>query len=155
MLKRIRMTAFFILIACETTWAQESRAPQLSELTSRGVISAAAKEAYKQALESCADGAAGNAPHGPKFITCLKQQLRSESRTLAGAYRGTISFLKSSSDQTAKLRNAQNAWMKFRDENCAFARSVAPASEADEFFYDCLLRATIDRRVELRSLVGD
>ena len=79
MLKRIRMTAFFILIACETTWAQESRAPQLSELTSRGVISAAAKEAYKQALESCADGAAGNAPHGPKFITCLKQQLRSES----------------------------------------------------------------------------
>ena len=155
MLKRMGMTAIFTLIVCETTWAQESRAPQLYELTSRGVMSAAATEAYKQALVSCVDGVAGNAPQGPKFLACVKQQFRSESETLAGAYRGTISFLKSSSDQTARLRNAQNAWVKFRDENCAFARSVAPASEADEFFYDCLLRATIDRRVELRSLVGD
>ena len=54
-----------------------------------------------------------------------------------------------------KLRGAQSAWTKFRDENCAFARAVAPKGDADEFFYDCLLRATVDRRVELRSLVGD
>jgi hypothetical protein len=32
---------------------------------------------------------------------------------------------------------------------------VVPRSQVDEFFYDCLLKAVIDRRVELRSLVGD
>ena len=79
MLKRMGMTAIFTLIVCETTWAQESRAPQLYELTSRGVMSAAATEAYKQALDSCVDGVAGNAPQGPKFLACVKQQFRSES----------------------------------------------------------------------------
>ena len=155
MMKLITTTASLILIACKVSWAEESHVPQPYELTSRGVISEATTEAYKQALEPCSEGAPGNVPQGPKFLVCLKQQLRSESETLAGAYSATISFLKSSSNQTAKLRNAQSAWIKFRDDNCAFARAVAPKGNADEFFYDCLLRATIDRRVELRSLVGD
>jgi uncharacterized protein YecT (DUF1311 family) len=155
MMKRMAMTGFFILIAGQAGWSEESRIPQPYELTSRGIISEAATEAYRQAIESCYQVRPGDAPQGSQFLACLKQQLRSESETLAGAYSATASFLKSSSDQTAKLRNAQNAWIKFRDENCAFARSVAPKGSADEFSYDCLLRATIDRRVELRSLVGD
>jgi len=155
MMKQIAMAAIFILIACQPGRSEESRVPQPYELTSRGVIAEAATEAYKQAIESCYQGTLGDAPHGSQFLACLKQQLRSESETLAGAYSGTTSFLKSSSDQMAKLRNAQSAWTKFRDENCAFARAVAPKGDADAFFYDCLLRATIDRRVELRSLVGD
>ena len=155
MMKQMAMAAIFISIACQSAWSEEIRVPQPYELSSRGVISEAATEAYKQAIESCYQGTPGDSPHGPQFLACLKQQLRSEGETLAGAYSATISFLKSSSDQMAKLRNSQSAWIKYRDENCAFARSVAPKGDADEFFYDCLLRATIDRRVELRSLVGD
>ena len=155
MIKRTAMAAIFISIACQWGWSQESRVPQPYELTSRGVIADAATEAYKQAIESCYQGRPGDAPHGPQFLGCLKQQLRSESETLAGAYNATISFLKSSGDQTAKLRGAQSAWTKFRDENCGFARAVAPKGDADAFLYDCLLRATVERRVELRSLVGD
>jgi uncharacterized protein YecT (DUF1311 family) len=155
MIKQVAIAASFILIACQAGRSEESRVPQPSELTSRAVIAEAATEAYKQAIESCYQGTPGDAPRGPKFLACLKQQLRSENETLTGAYSGTTSFLKSSSDQTGKLRAAQTAWTKFRDDNCAFARAVAPKADADEFYYDCLLRATIDRRVELRSLVGD
>jgi uncharacterized protein YecT (DUF1311 family) len=155
MMKLMAATAILISMAGKAGWAEESRAPQPYELTSRGVIAEAATQAYKEALESCPAVTPGSAPRGPKFLACLKHQLRGENERLAGAYRATISFLKSASDRTAKLRNAQSAWRKFRDENCAFARSVAPKDEADAFFYDCLLRATIERRVELRSLVGD
>jgi uncharacterized protein YecT (DUF1311 family) len=57
--------------------------------------------------------------------------------------------------QASRLRTAQKAWLQFRDENCEFIRSVAPRRSADESFYDCLLKITIDRRVELRRSVGD
>jgi uncharacterized protein YecT (DUF1311 family) len=155
MIKLTPLAAVFVLVACRAGAAQETHVPQPYELTSRGVIAEAASEAYKQAIESCYSGRPGDSPHGPQFLACLRQQQRGESETLAGAYNGTAAFLKSSPDQSARLRTAQSAWMKFRDENCAFARSVAPKGEADQSFYDCLLRATIDRRVELRSLVGD
>ena len=155
MKKLAALMAIMFLIACQTGRAEENHAAKPCELTSRGVISGAANEAYNEAIESCSGGKPGNAPEGPQFLACLKRQLRSENENLAGTYNATASILKSSADKTARLRNAQNAWMKFRDENCAFARAVAPRSNADEFFYDCLLRSTIDRRVELRSLVGD
>jgi len=155
MIKLAAMAAMLLLVASQSARAEDDHAPRPSELTSRGVIATAADEAYKEAIDSCYRGKAGNAPHGPQFLACIKQQQRSESENLAAALKATASFLKSSADRTARLRNAQNAWTKFRDENCAFARVVAPRDEADELFYDCLLRATIDRRIELRSLVGD
>ena len=155
MIKPTAIAAFVILVTCKASWAEENHVPQPYELTSRGVIAQAATEAYKEALEPCTEGTGGNAPQGPKFLACLKQQLHDESEKLTDAYNVTSSFLKSSADQTKKLRSAQGAWIKFRDENCGFARAVAPKGEAEEFFYDCLLRVTIERRVELRSLVGD
>ena len=84
MIKRMAMAAMFISIACQSGRSEENRVPQPSELTSRGVIAEAATEAYKQAIESCYQGTPGDAPHGPQFLACLKQQLRSESETLTG-----------------------------------------------------------------------
>ncbi len=148
----VAAVAIVVLGACAAVRAQEPT--PFYELTSRAVIAEAASHAYKQALEPC-PGTPGSAPQGAKFLACLKQQLRRESETLAGAVNGTAAFLKASPEQTAKFRGAQAAWSKFRDDNCAFARAVAPKSDAELFFNDCLLRATIERRVELRSLVGD
>jgi uncharacterized protein YecT (DUF1311 family) len=142
------------VIAAPSAWAQE-HAPQPYELTSRGVIAADAGEAYRLALESCYHGKPGDAPLGPQFLACLKQQYRNEGGTLAKTFNGALAALKSSADRAAKLRDAQSAWTKFRDSNCSFARAVAPAEETDAFYYDCLLRATVERRIELRSLVGD
>jgi len=147
--------AAIVLFACAPARAQDGRAPQPYELTARGVIAAAAGDAYQQAIESCYRGKPGDAPQGPQFLACLKKGYRAESDALARAYDGTLAALKTLPDRGAKLRNAQGAWTKFRDANCSFARAVAPQENADESFYDCLLRATIERRIELRSLVGD
>jgi uncharacterized protein YecT (DUF1311 family) len=155
MMRLIALSAIISAVACQAARSEAETVPQPYELTARGVISAAATEAYKQAIESCYGGKPGDAPQGPQFLACLKQQYRSESAALAAAYNGSVAALKSSSDRTARLRSSQNAWVKFRDDNCAFARSVAPREQAEESFYDCLLRTTIDRKAELRSLVGD
>src|ERR1700716_509681 len=92
---------------------------------------------------------------GPEVLDCLRLQVRREGETLAAVYRARISYLASSPDQASRLRAAQKAWLQFRDENCEFIRSVAPRRSADESFYDCVLKTTIDRRVELRRSVGD
>jgi uncharacterized protein YecT (DUF1311 family) len=155
MMKLTATAAILVCAAGQAAWAEEGQAAQPSELTSRGVIAAAATEAYKEAIDSCPGIEPGSAPQGPKFVACLKRKLRSENETLVKTLNATASFLKPIPDRAAKLRNAQGAWIKFRDENCGFARLVAPQGEADAFYYDCLLRVTIDRRVELRSLVGD
>jgi uncharacterized protein YecT (DUF1311 family) len=126
-----------------------------SQLTSRGNIAWQATEDYKSAIESCYHGKPGFAPQGPQFLACLKQQVRSESASLNAAYSGTITYLKSPPDQTAKLRQSQRSWLQFQDSNCGFAKAVAARDNSEEFFFDCVLKGTIDRRVELRSLVGD
>jgi uncharacterized protein YecT (DUF1311 family) len=107
--------------------------PQPYELTSRGNIARSATEAYKSAIESCYRGTTGNQPHGPQFIACLQQQIRREAAELDAVYSGTISYLRSSPDQIARLRQAQRAWLQFQNENCAFARAAAPRGYADEF----------------------
>ena len=126
-----------------------------SQLTSRGNIAWQATEDYKSAIESCYHGKPGFAPQGPQFLACLKQLVRSESASLDAVYSGTIAYSKSSPNQTAKLRQSQRAWLQFQDANCGFAKAVAPKDLAEEWFFDCVLKSTIDRRVELRSLVGD
>ena len=154
MRKSIPVLGIVALLACPGVRAQD-HVPQPYELTSRGVIAADAGEAYRLALESCYQGKLGDAPQGPQFLACLKKAYRSESGTLAKTYDGTLVALKSSSDRAGKLRDAHSAWTKFRDANCSFARAVALAESADASYYDCLLRATVERRIELRSLVGD
>jgi uncharacterized protein YecT (DUF1311 family) len=155
MLKWIATAAILASLAGSPVFAQEVAIPQPYQLTSRGVIADAASEAYKDALESCYRGTPGDAPSGAQFLACLKQQYNSAGKTLTAAYDGTVSALKSFPGRAARLRDSQAAWLKFRDENCAFAKAVAPKSDAEAFLYDCLLRTTIERRVELRSLVGD
>ncbi len=154
MRKSIPALAIVALLASLAARAQD-HVPQPYELTSRGVIAADAGEAYRLALESCHPGKPGDAPQGPQFLACLKKAYRSESDTLTKTYGGTLAALKSAPDRAAKLREVQGGWTRFRDGNCSFARVVAPAEEAEAFYYDCLLRATIERRIELRSLVGD
>ena len=153
MAKLITVITAIMLLPCQMAYS--ANVPQPYELTPRGNIASQANDSCKQAIESCYHGVAGNAPHGQEFLACLKQLVRSEFATLDAVYNGTISYLKSSAAQTATLRQAQHAWLQFQAANCGFARVVAPRSSAEEFYLDCILRSTIDRRVELRSLVGD
>jgi uncharacterized protein YecT (DUF1311 family) len=138
-----------VLISSEAAYSGET-IPSY-QLTSRGNI---ADDAYKNAIESCYPDDK-MPPHGSQFIACRKQQVRSESASLDAVYSGTIEYLKSSPSQTAKLRQSQRAWLLFQNKNCGFAKALGAKDIAEEFFFDCVLKSTIDRRVELRSLVGD
>jgi uncharacterized protein YecT (DUF1311 family) len=141
-----------ILLPCYSALSQYN---DPHELTSRGVISEDARETYRQVVEPCYHGVPDKSADGPAVLECLKLQARREGETLDALYRARISYLASSPDHASRLRTAQKAWLQFRDENCEFIRSVAPRRSADESFYDCVLKTTIDRRVELRRSVGD
>jgi uncharacterized protein YecT (DUF1311 family) len=141
-----------ILLPCHSA---QSEYNDPHELTSRGVISEDARETYRQVVEPCYHGVPDRSAHGAEVLDCLRLQVRREGEILDAVYRARISYLASAPDQAARLRSAQKVWLQFRDENCEFIRSVAPRRSADESFYNCVLKTTIDRRVELRRSVGD
>jgi uncharacterized protein YecT (DUF1311 family) len=125
------------------------------EMTALGVISENVREIYAGEVEVCYKEA-GKASHGPKFLDCLQRQVRSQKDALDAVYDARMSYLGSHSPElAASLQNAQATWLQFRDANCAFIRSIARASYADEAFQNCVLRTTIYRRVQLRWLIGD
>jgi uncharacterized protein YecT (DUF1311 family) len=108
---------------------------------------------YSDAIEACYQEA-GRAARGPAFLDFLKRQVRSEEAALDAVYNARIAYLGSFPELAATLRNAQTAWLHFRDANCAYIQAVERAN-ADESFQDCVLRSTVSRRVELRWSVGD
>ncbi len=153
-MKKRALIAMAAILLAHPCMVQAEEAPPSSQLTSRGNIAWQASEDYKDAVDGCYHGKPGDAPQGPKYLACLKQLLGKESASLDGAYAGSLAYLKSSPGKLALLRQSQRAWLQFQESNCAFARAVAGDS-GEEFFFDCMLRSTIERRVELRSLVGD
>ncbi len=153
-MKKTALIAMAAILSAHSHLVQAGEAPPPSQLTSRGNIAWQASEDYKDAVDGCYHGKPGDAPQGPKFLACLKQLLGKESASLDGVYAGSLAYLKSSPNRIAMLRQSQRAWLQFQESNCAFARAVAGDS-GEEFFFDCMLRSTIERRVELRSLVGD
>jgi uncharacterized protein YecT (DUF1311 family) len=128
----------------------------LHEVTPRGLIATNATEQYRDAIQACERYVSPEGPYTQRFAACLKQQLRNAAADLEGVYSGTIAYLKSSPDQLARLRQSQRAWLSFQTQNCAFAKSLGPPGpNADVAAIDCDLRSTIERKVELRSMVGD
>jgi uncharacterized protein YecT (DUF1311 family) len=146
------MTICVLMLSWQTARSQE-RDP--NEMTALGVISENVREIYGREVEVCYKEA-GKAARGPKFLNCLQRQVHSQKDALEAVYVARMSYLDSfSSELAASLQNAQAAWLQFRDASCAFVRSTARASYADEAFQNCVLRTTISRRVNLRWLIGD
>jgi uncharacterized protein YecT (DUF1311 family) len=135
--------------------AHSEEKPSPSQLTSRGTIAWQGSEDYRTALESCYPGKAGEMPHGPLFLTCLKQLVRNSSASLDAVYAGTVGYLKPTPRRMERLRQSQRLWLQFQESNCAFARAVSARERVEEAYLDCILRSTTDRSAELRNLVGD
>jgi uncharacterized protein YecT (DUF1311 family) len=146
---KLIVLAALIALACDSARSQPGTL-QPYELTSRGVIADKAQQSYREAIEACRNGDSSSPP-----AACLRRQLRENEKTLSAVYKNSIEFLKFNPGRIARLRGVQRAWIQFRYANCEFARSVAPTDHGDEFFYDCLLRTTIERTAELGSLIGD
>jgi uncharacterized protein YecT (DUF1311 family) len=125
------------------------------EMTALGVISENVREIYAREVEACYDEA-GKVARGPKFLSCLQRQARSQQDILEAVYSARMSYLRSNAPElAASLQAAQEAWLHFREANCGFVRSAARANHPDEAFENCVLRTTIYRRIQLRWLIGD
>jgi uncharacterized protein YecT (DUF1311 family) len=146
---KLIVLAALIALACDSARSQP-RTLQPYELTSRGVIADKAQQGYREAIEACTNGGSSS-----PSAACLRRQLQENDKALSVVYKNSIEFLKFNPRQIARLRSVERAWIRFRDANCEFARSVAPQDEGDRFFYDCLLRTTIERTAELSTLIGD
>jgi uncharacterized protein YecT (DUF1311 family) len=147
MLRKVFLSAVAALIVTRVN-AQELTTPQPHEVTAQGIIADDATQRYKQAIEKC--------PGKEPTVDCFKKQAQIEERTLNEIYRGTLDYLKGKPAQTTLFRHSQRAWVDFRKIDCDFARSLFSRNEDQErAFYDCMLRKTVDRQAELRSLVGD
>ena len=134
---------------------QDQRLDDPHEMTAIGVISENVRETYPREVEVCYIEA-GKTARGPKFLDCLKRQVSGQQDALQAIYDARMSYLNSYSPElAASLQKAQTAWSQFREANCAFFRSAAQASYADEALLNCVLRTTIYRRVNLRWLIGD
>ena len=123
-------------------------------MTSQGVVSERVRDMYAQEIEACYRES-GQIARGPQFLDCLKRHARSQEDALAAVFSARMSYLETSPELAATLQKAQTAWVQFRDANCAYLRSIARPSYADEAFQNCILRTTIYRRVHLHWSVGD
>jgi len=148
--------AMMTLCILTLSWqSARSQARDPHEMTALGVISENVRELYAREVEVCYNEA-GKVSRGPKFLDCLQRHVRSQKEALDAIYDARMSDLGSYSPELAALlQNAQATWLQFRDANCAFIRSIARASYADEALQNCVLRTTIYRRVQLRWLIGD
>jgi uncharacterized protein YecT (DUF1311 family) len=147
----VMMTMSIPLLAGHSARSQEK---DPHEMTAQGVISENVRTMYAQEIDACYHEA-GRSARGPQFLDCLKQHARSQEDALAAVFIARMSYLEASPELAATLQKAQTAWVQFRDANCAYIRSIARPSYADEAFQNCVLRTTIYRRVHLRWSVGD
>jgi uncharacterized protein YecT (DUF1311 family) len=147
----VMMTISVPLLAGHSARSQEK---DPHEMTAQGVISENVRTMYAQEIEACYREA-GQSARGPQFLDCLKRHARSQEDALAAVFSARMSYLEASPELAATLQKAQTAWVQFRDANCAYLRSIARPSYADEAFQNCVLRTTIYRRVHLRWSVGD
>ena len=123
-------------------------------MTSQGVVSERVRDMYAQEIEACYRES-GQIARGPQFLDCLKRHARSQEDALAAVLVPGCRTWRHLEKLAATLQKAQTAWVQFRDANCAYLRSIARPSYADEAFQNCILRTTIYRRVHLHWSVGD
>jgi uncharacterized protein YecT (DUF1311 family) len=151
------ITLFAVMLSWHSARSQQQgqREKDPHEMTAIGVISENVREIYAREVEVCYIEA-GKTARGPKFLDCLKRQVSGQQDALQAIYDARMSYLSSYSPELAEsLQKSQTAWTQFREANCAFFRSAARASYADEALLNCVLRTTIYRRVNLHWLIGD
>jgi uncharacterized protein YecT (DUF1311 family) len=85
---------------------------------------------------------------------CAGQEYKSADATLNQVYRQLVAKL--DQDEKAELKEAQNAWLKYRDANCTFVAdqykggTIRPMIEGL-----CLADVTRNRTAELRAQIKD
>jgi uncharacterized protein YecT (DUF1311 family) len=94
---------------------------------------------FNTAIEACS---------GNNQVSCLRKALFEADQKLGLIYRGRFSYLPKS--EFAGLREAERAWIAFRDKNCSWLDH-----KGSDTYYLCMLQYTIDRKFWLIRNIGD
>ena len=109
--------------------------------TSSGLLAASETDMSKQYTSSKANGA------NPDMIDCIMAEAKQQDARLNENYKRLMSKL--SEERKKTLLEAQRAWIRFRDANCAFWDEPAGGQSAAITAKECFLTMTADRASEL------
>ena len=80
---------------------------------------------------------------------CMAKEIKKQDDRLNKSYRATGSSL--SPARKKALQEAQRAWLKFRDLNCAFYNDPDGGTVAQVATDDCFMSATARRATEIEA----
>jgi len=124
----------------------------LPSATSAIAVDAAEIEArYTPALGLCLDTPDGQTTAGT--VGCIAEELKVQDAALNAAYRQLTAGM--NPRQQAGLRNAQRAWIAFRDADCASRQDWEWGSMSTVAANFCVLRRTVERTIELETFGPD
>ena len=84
------------------------------------------------------------------MIECISAETRRQDVRLNKAYKALMAEV--TSPRKAQLQDAQRAWIKYRDANCAFYDDPDGGTLARVNANGCMMNATADRARELERL---
>ncbi len=84
------------------------------------------------------------------MLDCIVDETMRQDKQLNAVYKQLLGTV--SAARQKDLREAQRAWIKFRDANCDFYYDSEGGSSAQLIASDCRMTMTADRTAELRSL---
>jgi uncharacterized protein YecT (DUF1311 family) len=111
--------------------------------TSSGVLVASETDMSKQYTTCMAKANGAN----PDMIDCIMAEAKQQDARLNENYKRLMSKL--SEERKKTLLEAQRAWIRFRDANCAFWDDPAGGQSAAVTAKECFLTMTADRASEL------
>jgi uncharacterized protein YecT (DUF1311 family) len=110
-------------------------------------LAAHAQEAQlTKQFSACMDKADGVTQH---MVECIDAEIKRQDARLNKAYKALVADL--NPERKKQLLQAQRAWLKFRDTNCAFYYDPEGGTIARVQAVDCLMTMTANRATELEN----
>ena len=94
----------------------------------------------------CMDKADGVTQH---MVECIDAEIKRQDARLNKAYKALVADL--NPERKKQLLEAQRAWLKFRDTNCAFYYDPDGGTIARVQAVDCMMTMTASRAKELEN----
>jgi uncharacterized protein YecT (DUF1311 family) len=113
-------------------------------LLAPSALLAASETEMSHEYSTCIDKANGA---NPALIDCALAETKRQDARLNENYKRLMSKL--TEDRKNALLEAQRAWLKYRDANCAFWDDPAGGQSAAVTAKECILTMTADRASEL------
>jgi len=103
----------------------------------------------KKRVDPCA-----NAQTQAEMTQCAEREYKAADVALNQVYRQLVAML--DDEEKAQLKEAQTAWLKYRDTNCEFvADQYKGGTMRPMIFGYCLAEVTSNRTAELKSQIQD